>query len=165
MGNATLIRRHGSWVIISSFIVALCLTLLPLPSWATPYRPEWVALVLIYWCIALPYRVGIGTAWFLGLLLDTVRGTVLGLHGLGLVMVAFLAIRGYTYLRVYPLWQQALGIGLLMLLYQTLLAWIRGIMGDPTIDGRFWLSSLTTALLWPWIFVMLRDLRRRFHVT
>ncbi len=165
VGNGALVRRHGSWVIVASLTAALALTMLPLPTWATPYRPEWTALVLIYWCIALPHRIGVGTAWFLGLLLDALRGTALGLHALGLAMVAFIAIRGYTYLRVYPLWQQALGIGALMLLYQTLIAWIKGMLGDPPVDARFWLSPLTTALLWPWMFVMLRDLRRRFHVT
>ncbi len=73
-----ILRRHGNWVIVLSLLIALVLTLLPLPPWAAPYRPDWVALALIYWCLALPERVSVGIGWSMGLLLDGLSGTLLG---------------------------------------------------------------------------------------
>ncbi len=60
---------RGTWAIVVSFVVAFMLTAVPLPDWAVSWRPDWVALVLAYWCLALPRRIGVLTAWFIGLLL------------------------------------------------------------------------------------------------
>jgi rod shape-determining protein MreD len=107
-------QRHGSWVILLTLVVALLLTLLPMPPWAAPYRPEWTLLVLLYWTIVLPHRVGIGTAWLTGLSMDTLRSTPLGEHALVFSLMAYLCLRLSRYFRVYPLWQQTLGILLLV---------------------------------------------------
>ena len=79
-----MIRQEGGggWIIVTSFLAALALTVLPLPDWVALIRPEWVALVLIYWCMALPGRVGVGFAWITGLLLDVLRAGLLGQHAL-----------------------------------------------------------------------------------
>jgi rod shape-determining protein MreD len=74
-------------VIHISLIVALILMILPLPDWAQMYRPNWMALVLIYWSMALPRRVGLWFAFFSGIVLDTSLGTLLGQHTLALVIV------------------------------------------------------------------------------
>lgn len=63
-----LVRHHGGWVILLSFIIALLLTTIPLPGLLADWRPAWVAMMLIYWCIVLPERVGVGIAWLLGLI-------------------------------------------------------------------------------------------------
>ena len=156
---------NGGWVIGLSFVVALVLMLLPLPGWAEPYRPEWVLLVLIYWAIALPGRVGVGTGWVLGLLMDTLQGSLLGQHALALAVVAYLAIALHQRVRVFPLWQQALTELLLVGLKQLLVLWIRGGTGQVPTSWNYWLPSLTSMLLWPWVFIILRDMRRRFRVT
>ena len=52
------------------------------------YRPEWVPMVLIYWVMALPYRIGIGSAWIVGLVLDILEGSILGLNAMALVIIA-----------------------------------------------------------------------------
>ena len=67
-----------------SFVVSLMLTALPMPEWASLWRPAWVALVLIYWCMALPARSGVLVGWSVGLLLDVMTGTLLGQHALAL---------------------------------------------------------------------------------
>src|SRR3990170_7781632 len=100
-------KQHGGGVIFFSFIVALMLTAMPLPEWAVNWRPAWVAMVLIYWCMALPDRVGIGISWTLGLLLDVQQGTVLGQNALGLAVIAFITLKSRQRLRVFPLVQQA----------------------------------------------------------
>ena len=158
-------HRHGGWAIVLSLLVALTLTLLPLPEWAAPYRPDWVALVLIYWCLALPDRVGVGIGWMLGLLLDVLSGTLLGQHALGMTVIAYLAVKLHQRVRLFPTWQQALTVMLLLLLNQLLVLWVNGIIGRPAHSGLYWAPSLTGMLLWPWLFAVLRGMRRRFRVT
>jgi len=68
------------FVIGISLLMSLVLTILPLPAWASWWRPQWVFLVLIFWMLTLPYRVGLGVAWIMGLIVDLLLGTTLGLH-------------------------------------------------------------------------------------
>ena len=161
---AQLTPPQGRWVIVLSFVVALLLTAMPLPQWLIHARPEWVALTLVYWCLALPQRVGVGAAWFLGLLLDVLRGAVLGQHALALSLVAFLALKLHRQIRVYPMWQQALSVMGFMTLYALLVLWISGFLEERTSHWRYWLPVVTSALIWPWLFVVLRDVRRHFGV-
>lgn len=158
-------RRHGAGVIALSFLVALMLTMLPLPHWAEPGRPEWVAMVLIYWCMAVPQRVGIGVGWVMGLFLDVVNGTLLGQHALALAVVAYLTFSLHQRVRVFPLWQQAFTILLLVALEQMLVLWVKGVIGDDPETWQYWWPSLTSMLLWPWVFLVLRDVRRKFRVS
>lgn len=157
-------HHHGGWIIVTSFIVAFMLTAMPLPAWAGNWRPIWVAMVLVYWCMALPDRVGIGIAWLLGLVLDVQQGTILGQHALAFSVVAYLTVISHQRTRVFPLVQQAVLVGCYLLLLQFLILWIKGMMGAPPEHWTFWMPVLTSMLLWPWLFVILRDLRRKHHV-
>jgi rod shape-determining protein MreD len=157
-------QRRGSWVIILSFLMALILNSVPLPTWPERFRPDWVSLVLIYWCMALPYRVGVATGWASGLVLDAARGAVLGQHALALSVVAFLTLRTHRRVRVFPLWQQAISVLLFLLVNQLLVFWINGIIGYPPDDFWYLAPALGGMLFWPWVFILLRDARRRFRV-
>jgi rod shape-determining protein MreD len=157
--------RCRPMVIPISFLVAFLLTLMPLPDWAIHFRPAWIALVLIYWVMALPQRVGLFTAWTLGLLLDVSQGALLGQHALGLTVLAFIVIKFYQRIRVFPLWQQAVSVGIILTIYLTLVYWIYGISGQPPGSWLYWLPILSSSLLWPWVFVLLRDLRRRCKLS
>lgn len=159
------VNAHGRWVIVATLLVAFLLTAMPLPSWALTWRPAWVALVLIYWCMALPERIGVGVAWLLGLFLDVQQGTVLGQHALGLALVAYVTLLTYQRVRVFPLAQQALVVCGFLLLFEFVTLWIRGMMGMPPHHWTFWMPAFTSMLLWPWLFIILRDLRRKYHVT
>ena len=160
----TLVRHHGGGVIVFTFIVALLLTIVPLPEWARYARPDWVGLVLIYWCLALPDRVGVITGWFAGLLVDLVTGTILGQHALSLTIVAYLTQRLHLRIRLFPLLQQAFTVMVLLILHQLLALWISRIIGRPGVPWYFWTPSLLGMLLWPIIHVLLRNMRYRFHV-
>ena len=160
----TLVRHHGGGVIVVSFIVALLLTIVPLPEWARYARPDWVGLVLIYWCLALPDRVGVVTGWFVGLLVDLVTGTILGQHALSLTIVAYLTQRLHLRIRLFPLLQQAFTVMVLLILHQLLALWISRIIGRPGVPWYFWTPSLLGMLLWPIIYVLLHNMRYRFHV-
>ena len=156
--------RHGGWIVALSFVVALILTVLPLPEWAQAYRPNWTALALLYWCMALPDRVGVGVGWTLGLLLDVLQGALLGQYAMTLAILAFIMLHLYRRVRVFPLWQQSVFIGLLLVLHQVLTLWIRGVAGEASNAFVHWQPVLSGMLFWPWVFLLLRDLRRRHKV-
>ncbi len=157
-------RHQGSWIIVVSFIVAFVFTSLPLPDWIDRVRPDWVGLVLIYWCMALPHRVGVGTGWTAGLVLDASKGALLGQHALALTVVAFLALKTHRRIRVLPVWQQALVVMLFLTMNQLLVIWINGIIGYPPQNLWYLGPAFGGLLLWPWVYIVLRDLRRRFQV-
>jgi len=158
------IPRGGS-VITLTFVLALLLTVFPVADWARAYRPEFVTMVLIYWCMALPRRVNIGIAWIMGLLVDVLTGSLMGQHALSMAIVAFVTTKLHRQIRVYPVWQQALTVCTLVALEQLIIVWIKGITGDSPGSWSYWAPSLTSALLWPWLFGILRGVRRRFRVS
>lgn len=155
------VGSRGIWAIVASFVVAFMLTALPLPEWAVVWRPAWVALVLAYWCLALPQRIGVLTAWVVGLLLDVMHGSLLGQHALGLAAVAYIVVISHQQIRVYPLIRQALVIGSVIFLYSLSMLLIYNFFGSMRYGFDFLLAAFTSALLWPWIFIVLRDLRRK----
>jgi len=148
-------------VIYLSLVVAMVLMILPLPDWVQIYRPNWVALVLIYWSMALPKRVGLWFAFFSGIILDVSQGTLLGQHTLALVLVIYFNMNFYQRIRVLALAQQAIYVFVLLLVNQLIVAWVEGIMGRPTPFLAFVGAPFVGMLIWPWVFVVLRDIRRK----
>ena len=161
----SLTPKHRTWAIVLTFVIGLMLMMFPLPEWLIHYRPEWMTLILLYWCLALPHRVGIGSAWLIGLLLDVVRGAVLGQNAMALTVVALIATTFHQRIRLYPLWQQSIVVLVLVALQQMLVLWVKGIIGQAPGTWLYWAPSLTSMLIWPWVFLLLRDLRRHFKVS
>lgn len=159
------VRANGRWVIALTILVALWLTIIPLPEWARWARPEWVAIVVIYWVIALPHRVGIGSAWLAGLALDIVEGAPLGGNAFALAVVAYLALILYQRLRMYAAWQQAAIVFVLIGLNQLLCHWVQTLTARVVPSLLFLLPALVSALLWPTVMLLLRRVRRGFAVT
>lgn len=151
-------------VIHLSLIVGLTLMILPLPEWAQAYRPNWVALILIYWSMALPKRVGLWYALIAGLLVDTLQGTLLGQHALALVIIMYININFYQRIRVLSLPQQSLYIFTLLFVCQVMVVWVEGIMGRPTSVSAYLGAPMVGMMIWPWVFVILRDIRRKAMV-
>jgi len=161
----TLNPHRGGLVILFSFALAFMLTLLPLPDWAQQYRPQWYTLVLIYWTMATPQRVGVGVGWSTGIVVDVLTGTLLGQHALALSLIAFITHKMHQRIRLFPVWQQALTVLILLLIEKLLSLWVMGAISQPVPALSFWAPPLVGMLLWPWVFVVLRDLRRRFQVS
>ncbi|MDR3492257.1 MAG: rod shape-determining protein MreD [Gammaproteobacteria bacterium] len=156
---------HSWWAIPVTFLVAFILTLLPMPEWTVWFRPAWLLMALIYWSMKLPYRVNVGTAWMIGLALDVLNGTLLGEHALALTITIYFVIRMHTRLRMYPLMQQSLWVCMLVMFYQFILYCIQGFIGSPPKTGLYWAPALTSMLLWPWVFIIMQNHRRRFKVA
>jgi len=150
-------------IIVATFVAAFVLTGLPMAEWAAPWRPPWVALVLLYWCFAVPERVGILTGWGCGLILDVLVGTLMGQHALALAVVAWIARRIYRRVRLLPLWQQGLSVFGVMVVDQLIVSWITGMRGLPVGALAHLSVPLAAAVVWPWIFLILRRIRRRYQ--
>ncbi len=153
-----------SYIVYLTLALGFVLTVIPLPEWAINYRPQWVTLILIYWCMALPERFGVGVGWFTGILLDVLTGTLLGQHALGLALVAYLTLKLHRRVRVLPLRQQIFTIFVLLLVERLLALWATGAAGYPAPTLWYWAAPVMGMLLWPWIYIILRDIRRRFRV-
>ena len=145
--------------------LALMLMMLPLPDWAQPFRPDWVSLVLIYWVMAVPEQIGVVFAFIFGLLLDVAQGSILGQHAMGLVLIIWVVQMLYLRIRVFSLVQQAMVIFALLIIKQLLVLWVSGIVGQAPDLSTYFLPSFIGALIWPWLFVILRDTRRRFTLA
>jgi len=158
-------KTNATWVVYLTFMVAFLLSVVPFPEWALDYRPQWVAMVLIYWAIALPYRVGIGFAWVTGLLVDILDGSLLGLNALALAVIAYITLSLHQRLRMFSSLQQS-GVVLAMTgLYLMMTHWMKIAANQAvTSDLFFLLGALSSAFLWPWLFVLLRQMRRSFSV-
>ncbi len=147
-----------------TFLFAILLSIIALPTWLETLRPQWVALVLIYWCIALPEKVGIFHAFILGLLLDVTLGGLLGVHALTLSIIAFLATNLHARLRVFPVGQQMIIVLFLLTLEISINGIIMGFIGQNQLALSYWFVPLIGALIWPWVFIVLRKVRRKYKV-
>jgi rod shape-determining protein MreD len=161
----TTARPTGGWVVAGSFLLAFLAASIPLPGWVGWFWPDWVAMVLIYWCLALPYRIGIGTGWLVGLLVDVGRGALLGQHALAFATLAYLTLQTHRRIRVFTPWQQAFSVLVFLLIEQVLVFWISGVIGYPPRDGWYLAPAVGGMIAWPLLFVVLRDARRYFQVT
>ncbi len=157
-------NRHRRWFIVLTFIVALALDILPLPSWVKWLRPYWSLLVLIYWVMALPNVVSFFSAFSLGIILDLLSGTLLGEHAFALVVITYFMLKCYQLIRVYPLMQQTAFVFLFIFSYQIIIFIIQGFLGELPHAFMYWWGSLISTLLWPWVFILLRDGRRKLNV-
>ncbi|MGM0671583.1 rod shape-determining protein MreD [Thioalkalivibrio sp.] len=155
------------WPVALTLLAALALAIVPIPDALRPARPEWLALVLIYWTMAFPTRVGVLTAFVAGVLLDTLLGQLLGQNAIALAVIIYIVLQIHPRLRVYPVWQQMMVVAILIALFKLLALWPQGITGFPPGDIMYWSPAITSALLWPLIFFLLRDMRRRWllHLT
>ncbi len=145
--------------VLLSLLAGLVLTLIPLPGWLQPWRPSWIALIVIYWLIYEPRRVGLMTAWISGLMLDTLRGVLLGQHALALVVIGFFALRFHLRIRVFPIGQQTATVFMLIALYEFMLYWVDGVSGEPGGDWRRWLGVVSSAAVWPVVTLLLNRFR------
>lgn len=134
---------------LSSALIALLLSILPLPERLTSFRPAWLAIFIIYYAVAFPRFAVLSFAWCLGIVLDVLYGSVLGMHALSLVVVAYLSHLFYKQMRLQSLWQQAIGVFIFVLLYQFLCLFIKAIIGEPFNSYTILFGAMSSMLIWP----------------
>ena len=142
------------WFIVFSVFVALLLNFLPTSAW--PWMPDWVALVLIFWSIREPRRVGMGVAFLLGLIMDVADASLLGQHALAYVAVSYTAAAISRRLLWFPLAQQALHVLPLLLIVQGIQFVVRAMPGIVLPGLSYFVGPFVGAALWvPLTFVLL----------
>lgn len=159
-----LLNGRNGWVIWLSLILALLLSVAPMPKFMEVGRPLWVALCLSYWALSLPHRIGMVSAWCLGLVEDVLFGSLLGQNALILTLIVFLVLSLQRRLQMFPMWQQSLVLLVVFGIAQLVQLWINALTGNRPPTLAFVLPALISALLWPWVFAVLRGLQRRFVV-
>ena len=159
----------GGWLILLTLAAAMLLAVVHLPEtwpeWLGWMRPVWVALVLFYWVMELPHRIGLIAAWIVGLFVDVLQADPLGLNGALLAAITYFGWRFYERLRMYALLQQGGVIFLLLIGTEAV-----RMLALAVIDGRglSWgaLGPPTMSLVaWPFVVLVLEALRRRVRVV
>lgn len=153
------------FIIFSSFIIAWVLTITPVSESWNWMMPEWMALMLIYWSLQEPERVGVTTGWCIGLLMDVMKGSVLGQYALSMAIVVYLAQLFKHRMTFFPLWQQAIVVLVVMGLGQLSLLMVQWMMGHPPASLLFWSSTLTSTLIWPWMSRATRFYERKLFLN
>ena len=147
--------------VIITLVVGLMLTIMPLPDAAEPFRPDWLALLVIFWAMQLPRTWSVGSAWVIGLVLDVSSGTLIGQHALALCLVAFATVRFHLLMRVFPLSQLSATIFALLAMYQFILYWVNGVAGVSAPSVVYWAPVITGTLIWPFLYMFLSGVRYR----
>jgi rod shape-determining protein MreD len=157
METATVMR----WTVASSVLGALFLTIVPLPPELNDWRPQWVTLILIFWCLTLPERIGVFWGFSTGLMLDIFTSGLLGQQALVLSLVAYVTITLHARVRLFPRWQQSFFVWILLLAERLLTLWILGATGQPMPTLSYWLPTLPGLVLWPGLALSLAWIGRR----
>jgi len=142
-------RRGRHWFVpTGSILAALLLSVVRLPDPVAAFRPDWVAVVLIYWSLIEPRRYGLLSAFWLGIVVDTLTGSLLGQHSLALLLIVYLSQRLYLQIRTFPASQVALLVIFLLMLYQFVLLIVDGFAGRQVPMVERWGPVVTGGLLW-----------------
>jgi rod shape-determining protein MreD len=147
--------------ILISFLIAAILMMLPYPKALHWLRPEWVALVLIYWAFRVPESVGVIPAWCVGLVMDIVTASPLGQYALSMTIIVYLAHFLKNRMKHFPRGQQALVIFMLIGIGQLVVLGVQWLIGHPPASLWFWASTVVSMLMWPWIYRLMRMYERK----
>jgi rod shape-determining protein MreD len=156
---------NGYLVIIASFFVALLLAVYPLPMAWRWWRPELVLMVAIYWISVFPLSMSLLLLCLLGLYQDLLEGVPLGQHGLSLVIVSYICILSYQRVRNFAVWKEAGWVFVLVGLAQLPGNWVQSMAGRPLTGLYFLAPALTSALIWPFLRMILDGLSRHYRIT
>lgn len=153
-------RSSGARVAVT-VLIALIFLIVDLPAIIEPARPHLLLLFVIYWSLSAPRIVGLMFAWFCGLAIDLLQGPLLGQHAAAFLVVAYLTHKFQLRIRIFPIYHQTLTVFMLLAIYEFILFWIDGIIGQPVTTWLRWLPVVTSALLWPALVGVLDTWNRR----
>ncbi|KGQ70863.1 rod shape-determining protein MreD [Chelonobacter oris] len=160
---------RGNWLIQSlmvacTFLVALVMEITPWSSEFQGFRPSWLVLVLLYWVLAIPNKISIGWAFVVGLIWDLSLGSILGVHALVLSLFAYLIASNHLVLRNLSLWLQSILVIVSVVTIHIIIFLIELFMHSARFNSQELIGAVISGVLWPWVFLLLRTLRRKFHL-
>lgn len=147
-----------------SIFFALLVAIYPLPHFLLGFRPELACLVVVYWVLHCPERVGVGMAWTVGLIQDIVEDGVWGGHAMALAFVAYLCLHSYQRLRNYSLQQQTMWVFVFVGVHQLFVNWFQGLEHYDTPFGYMIGSAVLTGIIWPCFIVFMGKLQRHYRL-
>lgn len=150
------------WMISLTVIASLLLSVNPIDPPYNWLRPEWTAMVVLYWTVYLPERVGVVFAWLTGLLLDGFTGVTLGQNALSLSILAYICHGLYQRMRNFAIAQQAAMVFVLVGLHLLVGYWVESLTSNPARHLYFLAAALSSALVWPLFAVLMRYVYRSF---
>jgi rod shape-determining protein MreD len=155
-----MMRTLQQWLFSISIFSAIVLQLVPWPHSIALLKPWFLGLVLAYFTLEQPGKVGLSKAFLIGLLADACNGLLFGEQAFRATVLVYVLLRFRYRLRFFPLWQQTAAIGAIFLNDCVLSVWVRmiGNYGWPPLGS--WLSPVTAAALWPWLFLLFDRIRR-----
>lgn len=158
------VTRVNLYIAIAvSVLIALVLSVYPLPMDLRWLRPEFVLLVAIYWIFYMPLTVSFSLLCLLGLFQDLLEGVPFGQHSLGLVIVAYICILSYQRVRNFSIWRQSAWIFVLVGIAQLTDNWVQGMAGRPLSGIQFLYPAFTSALIWPLCHGLLNRWTHGYH--
>jgi rod shape-determining protein MreD len=156
-----ILRPARASTIAVSFAIALFLNFLPWKD--LRLVPDFVALVLTFWCVRQPRLVGLGVAWAVGLLVDAGNGVLLGQHALAYSLLAFLSIWLSRRILWFGPMLQAGHVAIMLAVSQSMVLVVRIVAGDPFPGWAIYVSPLAGAVLWPMVSWLLTLPQRRME--
>ena len=158
-GHQQLLLPVNPLFVWGSLIAALLVDMLPLGRGA--WMPDVLALVIVFWSVHQPARIGIGAAFVFGIFMDVHQSAMLGQHALSYTMLGFLAIMAHRRLLWYPVFSQALQVLPLFALSHLVELVIRMIGGGVFPGWTLFIAPVVEAALWPLVSVLLLAPQRR----
>jgi rod shape-determining protein MreD len=151
---------HDTTMLLVLIAAALLLQLVPWPGGLGAFKPWFLGLVVAYYVLEVPGKIGLGTAFLLGIVADCVMGAQLfGEHALRLLVMTYILLRFRYRLRFFPLWQQTAAIAVLLANDRVLAVWVHWMADSAMPHWLTFLSPMLGAMVWPPFFVLLDRLR------
>ena len=151
-----ILKPAKPWFVVLTLALAVLANTLPASGLVLAFKPDFVALTLLYWCIQAPRYVGVGVSWTMGLMMDVVDATLFGQHALAYAVLAYAAEYFRRRVLRFPLWQQAVQVAVLLAACAALVLVIRWIGGAPLPRWTYAVPPIVGALLWPPLSVVLQ---------
>lgn len=149
-------------LLLATFVGALMLMMLSVPEVVRFIRPDFVALMLIFWLVRIPENLGIGFAWAVGFIYDGFVGGFLGQHALSFSFIAYIVLVLHQRIRMFGALQQTLLVLFLLLLDQMIDSWVAMVVLGNDYNFYFVLNALLGALCWPAVSAWLNRYQRMF---
>ena len=148
-------ERESPVLVYITVLIALMLSVLPLPQLLSIVWPNLLVLVVLYWSTLTPRAGGMLVGFLAGLTLDVLNGSQLGQHAFALSLVTYLALRLHLLTRAKPIFEQALFVLIALFVYEGALWAIDGFSSHSTGTWTRWVHVATGAAIWPLIVGLL----------
>lgn len=148
-----------SFFISILFLIAFVFSIIPLPNFLQIVMPEWIPLILFFFSIMHPEKIGLFLALAFGIILDLFSGSLLGQHALSLLVTVAICLRLSLIVRVFPIWQLNLFIIIMLIIYEFILFWIDGVLSNNVPVSERIVPIFSSILVWPIILRYIPKLR------